>query len=342
MIKTDKKNSIFNFLKKYRVSILFSIFLILLFILWYFFPYIVSRFDYYKSPIQIPFKNDFDTFIERDDSNSYAQKTGAKYGTYGDSYGALNTLFSGLAFASLVLSLYLQRKELQAQRIDIDKQQQEIEKSNVIAEHQRQIADQQAKLLKQQVEEAQVRNFYDLFFKYIETKEKKVKELYFETETKRFQGSKCFGPYSALFKQNCELFYPHETIEEDAYLSKRMELTLILSQKFYDFDYAMGLPFKKSMYFDYIAFLINFIELNSEIINPQEIIKVLFSYFNEDEIFCLFWVGTRNPTIYDFLQKYQIQLFVDADVSYSVIDTLYYIYGFKEFLAYGILYKHLK
>jgi hypothetical protein len=43
-------------------------------------------------------------------------------GTYGDSFGALNTLFSGLAFAAIVLSIYLQSKEIRETRREVEEQ----------------------------------------------------------------------------------------------------------------------------------------------------------------------------------------------------------------------------
>lgn len=43
----------------------------------------------------------------------------ANRGTFGDMFGAVNSLFSGLAFASLVYTILLQRKELQLQRQEL-------------------------------------------------------------------------------------------------------------------------------------------------------------------------------------------------------------------------------
>jgi len=40
-------------------------------------------------------------------------------GQFGDSYGALNTLFSGLAFAGVVIAILLQRNELKLQREEL-------------------------------------------------------------------------------------------------------------------------------------------------------------------------------------------------------------------------------
>ena len=40
-------------------------------------------------------------------------------GTFGDMFGAINSLFSGLAFASLVFTILMQRKELELQRSEL-------------------------------------------------------------------------------------------------------------------------------------------------------------------------------------------------------------------------------
>lgn len=42
-------------------------------------------------------------------------------GTWGDSFGALNALFSGLAFAALIIALLMQGKELQLQRQELSR-----------------------------------------------------------------------------------------------------------------------------------------------------------------------------------------------------------------------------
>lgn len=46
-------------------------------------------------------------------------------GTSGDSYGALNTLFSGLAFAGIIISILLQSKELQETRAELEGQKEQ-------------------------------------------------------------------------------------------------------------------------------------------------------------------------------------------------------------------------
>lgn len=48
-------------------------------------------------------------------------------GTFGDQFGAVNALFSGLAFAGLIYTIMLQRKDLKLQRQDLKLQRKELE-----------------------------------------------------------------------------------------------------------------------------------------------------------------------------------------------------------------------
>ena len=53
----------------------------------------------------------------------------AARGQFGDMFGSVNSLFSGLAFAVLIYTIYLQRKELRLQRIELRLQRSEMSKS---------------------------------------------------------------------------------------------------------------------------------------------------------------------------------------------------------------------
>ena len=48
---------------------------------------------------------------------------------FGDSFGAVNALFSGLAFAGLIYTIFLQRKELQLQREELQLTRSELTRS---------------------------------------------------------------------------------------------------------------------------------------------------------------------------------------------------------------------
>lgn len=50
-------------------------------------------------------------------------------GSFGDSFGVVNTLFSGLAFAGIIAALFMQRRELKLQREDLELTRNELKKS---------------------------------------------------------------------------------------------------------------------------------------------------------------------------------------------------------------------
>lgn len=50
-------------------------------------------------------------------------------GQFGDMFGAVNALFSGLAFATLIYTVFLQRKELQLQRQELAETRKELKRS---------------------------------------------------------------------------------------------------------------------------------------------------------------------------------------------------------------------
>ncbi len=51
-------------------------------------------------------------------------------GKFGDSFGALNTLFAGLAFAGVIWAILLQREELEHQRTELKDQKEILQKQN--------------------------------------------------------------------------------------------------------------------------------------------------------------------------------------------------------------------
>lgn len=55
--------------------------------------------------------------------------TWSERGTFGDMFGAVNTLFSGLAFAGLIYTIYLQSNELSLQRDELKLTREELAKS---------------------------------------------------------------------------------------------------------------------------------------------------------------------------------------------------------------------
>jgi hypothetical protein len=59
----------------------------------------------------------------------YAMDNWSDRGTFGDLFGAVNGLFSGLAFAGLIYTIVLQKRDLQMQRDEIRMNRTELKKS---------------------------------------------------------------------------------------------------------------------------------------------------------------------------------------------------------------------
>lgn len=83
----------------------------IIFLFWFFYPYLIERF-----------------FLKSDsltgDEVSYVQLKGA----FGDQFGALSSLFSGLAFAGIIYTILLQRNDLVATRREVELQNKNSEK----------------------------------------------------------------------------------------------------------------------------------------------------------------------------------------------------------------------
>lgn len=67
-------------------------------------------------------------------------------GVYGDSYGSVNALFTGLAFAGLIFTVLLQQREIKLQREDFSEQLDEMQMSREEVARQSQILEHQLAL----------------------------------------------------------------------------------------------------------------------------------------------------------------------------------------------------
>lgn len=78
-------------------------------------------------------------------------------GTFGDQFGAVNALFSGLAFTGLIYTIILQRRDLEIQRHDLKLQREEI------ALNRKEMEEQTAEFEKQN-ETLKIQRFENTFF----------------------------------------------------------------------------------------------------------------------------------------------------------------------------------
>ena len=73
-------------------------------------------------------------------------------GQFGDMFGAVNTLFSGMAFAGVIYTIYLQRHELELQRYELKLTRTELNRSATAQEKSEQALSEQVKALNRQAE----------------------------------------------------------------------------------------------------------------------------------------------------------------------------------------------
>ena len=72
----------------------------------------------------------------------------AESGQLGDSYGSVNSLFTGLALSALILTVLLQQRELSLQREELKAQLKEMSLSRIEIERQTAVREAQVRLLK--------------------------------------------------------------------------------------------------------------------------------------------------------------------------------------------------
>lgn len=129
------------------------------------------------------------------------EEIGSKYGTFGDSYGSLNTLFTGFAFSGLIISIFIQllelrqtRKELSGQKTALLGQQEEFQKQTQILENQQKIIDNQFK-------ESQKQNFANQFHALLEQRNNLLNNLTLHEEDKLFSGHIIVSKFAEKFRE---------------------------------------------------------------------------------------------------------------------------------------------
>lgn len=98
------------------------------------------------SPTSTPNKEEAETPLNMDEEKNLIW---ARRGTIGDSFGAVNALFSGFAFAGALYAIWLQREDLKRQRIESKEAE---EKQKIYDEKQQNNFNAQLDLIKQQTQ----------------------------------------------------------------------------------------------------------------------------------------------------------------------------------------------
>lgn len=298
-------------------SIIFALGLI--FYIWEIYPDTLQKIDKQNTPITVPFNQKYNDDLPYDEKKSYAQKIGEKYGTYGDTYGSLNTLFSGWAFALLLISLFMQRQELQAQRKELAAQRMEAKESNNIAEKQRVIADQQASLIYDQIREAQKQNFHTLLFKFFDDKNLKVSKLIirFRSATIRDSvGNEVFKDFGENFKTELgSVDVPIVPNDDGSLDTERENQIKRLEGIYYYVSENYHFNFEESYYFEFIEFILGFIKKNQSLTEIDQIIEIFLSNFTFHEIICMASIAViKKPNLEKYINEFGLLRNINSDL----------------------------
>ncbi|MFA3000714.1 hypothetical protein [Acinetobacter pittii] len=242
------------------------------------------------------------------------------FGTFGDTFGALNTLFSGLAFATLIITLFLQRRELELQRKTVKDQQIEIEKSNDIAEQQILITQQQADLLEKQIKEAQVQNFFNILFPLLNRKKtyyEDADELPDAFKTGYMVRGKRESTFKAIHYGIAEIYRNFLTSHGNDFLPKDQILKIL--DEMLNQSTSLITPYsfvKHTKYLEHFSYVISFIE-NFKGIDDKDrdvAMSIFLSEFTNRELFVISSFTIRDDLLMEKVVKHKVfKSFIDAD-----------------------------
>lgn len=237
------------------------------------------------------------------------ENIGLVYGTYGDSYGSLNTLFSGLAFAMLILSLLMQREELQAQRKELEAQRKEIQESNKIAEGQREITKQQGDLIKQQIIVSREQNLNFVLFQYFEKLDSTINGMSVKARfgNNQLQGFEIFKDFSKELLHSLPKA-PVDITDNQMYSDI---LNDIRTQYIQTTD-QYSIKFEESLLLENILIILRYIKKNEQFMDHKQAIQTFLAHVNIDVLLCLAWIS--------ILGQWELKKFIEE---YSLLRNIY-------------------
>lgn len=135
---------------------------------------------------------------------NYLFKDWTKSGTFGDTFGALNALFSGIAIAGLITTILIQKNELKHQREELALQRNKMKETR---------------------KEFLLNRSTNLIYKQLERFEKSINELTIKFESNTYKGNSAIFLLDKFNKVRTLNELSDETLiqkrkEENAYVSK--------------------------------------------------------------------------------------------------------------------------
>jgi len=183
-------------------------------------------------------------------------------GTFGDMFGAVNALFSGLAFAGIIIALFFQKKELELQRGELAQTREELKGQKEQLKIQNTVFREQA--------------FQTMFFQMLSFHNEIVNSMVFKQDP----GRKNFDYIYAQFKRSFE-----GQLKQSNVVGETNLVQFIAAQ----FDsFLLSYQSNIGHYFKHLCNILDFVD-NNKYSNEEECFNIIKSLLSTSELCLLFY-----------------------------------------------------
>ena len=220
-----------------------------------------------------------------------------KRGQLGDMFGFIGALFSGLAFAGLIVTMLQQREDLQNQKDEIQLQRKDLEAQTAALQLQKEEIAQTNKELKEQNKTIMLQRFENTFFSMLELQQTIVNELRYEFVNVEYKGRNVL---SVIYKQ----------IKNKAYVDNRLTLEDSI-EKYLQCYYTYVFNGILDHYFRYLYRIIKLVDESQCLTNVEKYnyLCLLRAQLSKDELLMLFYNGLSdygNEKFKPLIEKYAL------------------------------------
>ena len=246
-----------------------------------------------------------------------------KRGQFGDMFGFIGALFSGLAFAGLIVTMLQQREDLQNQKDEIKLQRQDLEAQTEALKLQKEEIAQTNKELELQRKEMVEQNktiilqrFENTFFNMLELQQTIVNELRYELVNVEYKGRNVL---SIQYKQIQRSVYDDKQLKPDDSIGKYLQCY-----------YAYVSNGNLDHYFRHLYRIIKFVDASQCLTNVEKYnyLCLLRAQLSKDELLMLFYNGLSdygNEKFKPLIEKYAI--FKNIRSNFLLRDNHYALYA---------------
>lgn len=220
-----------------------------------------------------------------------------KRGQFGDMFGFIGALFSGLAFAGLIVTMLQQREDLQNQKDEIQLQRKDLEAQTAALQLQKEEIAQTNKELKEQNKTIMLQRFENTFFSMLELQQTIVNDLRYELVNVENKGRNVL---SVIYKQ----------IKNKAYVDNRLTPEDSI-EKYLQCYYTYVFNGILDHYFRHLYRIIKLVDESQCLTNVEKYnyLCLLRAQLSKDELLMLFYNGLSdygNEKFKPLIEKYAL------------------------------------